>query len=183
MTDFLDQVDAAFVGAGMIEKSDLLRWMRLGDLATRARVYALTASARSRIQPEPTMYEQCDFMADYLLECLATNPENGDLVHSGFEAGYTLAAWLKHLVTVPDAAPIVSAVATRLEHLYRRADEETRNRIETGALEHILEEPRLRSYFSHWEEDPILREAHKPALAWGLAHSERASGRPTTELY
>ena len=44
-------------------------------LMTRSRVFHLTASAWSRIQPELTMDEQCEFMADYLLECIPSNPQ------------------------------------------------------------------------------------------------------------
>ena len=48
---------------------------------------------------------------------------------------------------------------------------ETRNRIETGAVEHIFEEKGLRKYFEHWRRDPDLRTAYELCLAWGKAHS------------
>ncbi len=70
---FSREVKRALGGADTIAKSDVLRWIRDGDLLTRARVYHLTASAWSRIQPELTMDEQCGFVADYLLECIDTD--------------------------------------------------------------------------------------------------------------
>ena len=174
-SSFSREVKRALAGTDAIAKSDVLRWMRDGDLLTRARVYHLTAKAWSRIQPELTMDEQCDFMADYLLECIESNPDpqmREDYLHSGFDAGHSLTAWLKHLVARPEAARVIADVAARLEKLYRAGNEQTRTRIEQGALEHILEKPALRPYFSHWQRDPVLREAYEPALLWGLEHTD-----------
>ena len=170
--DFSKEVEATVNSTGEISKSDYVRWSKRGNLATRGRVYALAASQWSRIQPEPQMSEHCAFMADYLLECLLTNPPADDYLHSGFDAAHELAAWLKHLAKDDAGRGIVADVAHRLATAYRASDARTRNRIETGALEHALESPRVRPFFSAWEADPILREAYGPALQWGLAHSE-----------
>jgi hypothetical protein len=167
------EVESAIQGTGPIEKPDILRWIEDGDLATKARVYALTASAWSRIRPAMSMDEQCGFMSEYLLECLATNPDgDDDYLHGGFEAGHAIAGWLKHLLSMPETAVVIANVAAGLEALYRRGDQDTRIRIEQGALEHLLEEPRLRRFFAHWETDPLLREAYEPALEWGVAHEQ-----------
>jgi hypothetical protein len=112
-------------------------------------------------------------MAEYLIECLVRNPQSDDdFVHSGFEAGYEVAAGLKHLATRADGAPIITDVARRLEIAYRAADSETRNRIEAGALEHALESRKVRPFFATWSTDPVLAEAYGPALQCGLAHSD-----------
>jgi hypothetical protein len=112
MIDFTKEVDSARAGTTDVPRTQYQRWIRVGDLSTRARVYAFTRDAWSRIRPEPDMSEQCTFMAEYLIECLVSNPQgDDDFVHSGFEAGYERAAWLKHLA------------------------KNTENRIETGALE------------------------------------------------
>jgi len=171
------EVTRALDGTGTIAKSDVLRWMRDGDLMTRSRVFHLTASAWSRIRPELTMDEQCGFMVDYLLECIASHPQpqqSDDYLHTGYDAGAALTQWLKHLVAIPEAAQVITEVAARLEKLYRSGDEATRTRIETGALEHILERPALRPYFSHWRGDPVLCEAYEPALQWGRAHTDKS---------
>jgi hypothetical protein len=168
------EVEDALASAGEIPKSIYLRWALEGDLATQARAYRLSAKAWQRIQPEPSMDEQCGFMASYLLACLELDPPADDWTHSGFEAGHELSAWLKHLCQEPSTAGVIAAIATRLENLYRSADAPAQNRIETGALEHILESPALRSYFKHWQDDAELRDAHGLALEWGIAHSDGA---------
>src|SRR6185295_19734332 len=98
-------------GSDAIRKEDVLEWMHEADLLTKAAVYQLTDRAWSRIQPEISRAEQCDFMAAYLLECLAGNVQNDAYIHSGFEAAWEIAAWLKHLVSIPDAERTIAAVA------------------------------------------------------------------------
>ena len=118
------------------------------------------------------MEEQCAAMADYLLECLASDPTPDGFVHSGATAGHDLAAWLKHLGGMREAGEIVARVAARLEGLCRHGGPEVRERISTSALEHILESRPLRRLFAHWGEDPTLRGVYEPALRWGLAHPD-----------
>ena len=169
-----DEVEVALSGTGTVARREYERWIR-GDLRTRARVYALTASHWSRIHPEPSGLQQCRFMADYLIDCLLLNPEGDeDFLHSGFEAGYELAGWLKHLVKTSDGRAVLREVADRLAEAYKAADPTTRNRIETGALEHALESRAVRPFFDAWGTDPTLRDAHEHALAWGMAHTEQA---------
>ena len=165
-------VEAALASSAVVPKQTYLTWAQEGDLGTQGRAYELSARAWDRIQPEPTMQEQCGFMASYLLTCLATNPESDEWVHSGFEAGHELASWLKHLVKRANADEVVIPVASEIERLYRVADAAGRNRIETGALEHILESRALRAYFKHWAEDDVLRKGHQLSLEWGIAHGE-----------
>jgi len=166
------EVEEALAGTGTIPKADYERWAQ-GDLPTRARVYALTASHWSRIHPEPSGRDHCRFMADYLIECLLQNREGDAFLHSGFEAAHELAAWLKHLAKTTGWDSVISEVAQRLAEAYKAADETTRNRIETGALEHALGSRAVRPYFDSWGTDPVLRDAHEHALAWGLAHQEK----------
>jgi hypothetical protein len=173
MTDLSGEVEAALSGTDTIPKAAYERWIR-GDLRTRARAYAFTASHWSRIHPEPSGAEHCRFMADYLIECLLENHEGDDFVHGGFEAGYEIAAWLKHIVKMSAGRAVLTEVAARLADAYKAADPTTRNRIETGALEHALESRAVRPFFDAWGADPILRDAHEHALAWGIAHTEPA---------
>jgi hypothetical protein len=172
--DLRAEVESTISGTGTISKRDYLRWSREGDLATRARVYELTSSQWPRIQPTPQMAEHCEFMADYLLDCLLTDPADDGFTHSAFEAGYAIAAWLKHLVNKPEAKSVIEDMALRLGRAYKASDAITRKRIETGALEHALESPGVRPFFSLWATDPVLIDAYEPALQWGLAHSEDA---------
>lgn len=166
----LAEVEAALAASTAVAKSEYLRWARSDDLAVKARAYRLSATGWERIRPEPTEDEQCDFMAGYLLRCLLEDPAGDDFVHSGLAAGYELASWLKHLCGIRGAERHIRRTSAALADAFKSADAPARRRIETGALEHILEEPALRPFFALWASDPALAEAYRHALAWGEAH-------------
>jgi hypothetical protein len=167
------EVEAALAGSKPVSKDDYLRWAAADDLAVQARAYRLSAQAWDHIRPEPTRDEQCRFMTAYLIRCLVEDPSGDDVIHSGFAAGYELAAWLKHLSGIDKTAPIIRGVAAALAAAFKAADAATRNRIQTATLEHALEERSLRPFFADWAHDSLLAAAHGEALAWGRAHGAR----------
>ena len=166
------EVIAEMVGTATIPRERVLHWISDGDLRTRAAVYLLVEVAWERIQPRMSLHLQLRFMADYLLECLVTDPSDPDAgVMSGFEAAWELQAWMKHLKDM-EAEPVIGDLVSRLEELYREGDVTLRNRIETGVLEHVLESKRMRAYFQHWQTDPVLKDAHQLCMQWALEHEE-----------
>jgi hypothetical protein len=171
--DLTHEVELAIGESSPIAQKDYQRWSQNGDLATRARAYHLSATSWARIEPEPTGAEHCRFMADYLLECLVSNPPSDGFIHTGFEAAHELAAWLKHLVRRGDTENVIRDVIARVALAYRNGDDPTRNRIETGTIEHALELAVLRPFFDAWANDAALKAAHARSLEWGLAHPER----------
>lgn len=171
MSDSVKAVLSAIEATGSIPKDQVLAWMADADLETRGALYVLTDKAWSRIQPPLTMGEQCSFMAAYLLDCLETNPQSGNWTHSGFEAAWELASWLKHLDDTSGTVHVLQNVAQEIERIYRRADRETKDRIMAGLLDHAFEQKTVRRFFAHWQRDPVLRRAYELCAEWGDAHA------------
>lgn len=155
-----------------ISKDKILCWMGEEDLRIRGVLSVLTYEAWSRIKPELTMQEQCSFMQKYLMDCLEKNPKSGEYLLSGFEAGRELAKWVKHLNAKENTKVVLKEVACNLESLYKKTNNETRNRIITGALEHIFENKNLIKLFEKWQYDPVLKEAFQQAWEWGKDHQK-----------
>jgi len=172
MNDLTLEVLEAEQSASPIPRELVLRWMADPDLETRALVYRLTRKGWSRITPELNADEQCSFMARYLLDCMNTDPRGEENIHSGFEAAWEFASWLKHLRTLQGMEQVIARAVRDLEQLYLRSDPRTRNRIETGAVEHILEDKALRKYFAHWRDDPELHTGYDLCVSWGKAHKQ-----------
>ena len=80
-----------------IPHQQVIDWIGSGDLETWGVLYVLTDKAYSRIKPELGMHDTCSFIENYLVKCLIENPEASDWIHSGYEAAWDLAGWLKHL--------------------------------------------------------------------------------------
>jgi hypothetical protein len=173
----LDQVIALHVSVASIQREQLRDWMACPDIRIRGAAYVLLTECWSRITPSIGMEETGCFAIRYLLDCLIENHESEDYLLGGFEAGHALAGWLKSLARHEDARPILADTARQLADLYRHADDKSRNRIETGAVEHILESPTLRQDYAFWKDDPLLRPAYEACLAWGLAHESAWSAK------
>jgi hypothetical protein len=166
-----EQAVAALQSSGTIPRQQVIDWIASGDLETWGVLYVLTDKAYRRIEPELGMHDTCTFIEDYLVKCLIENPEAGDWIHSGYEAAWDLAGWVKHLERLgPEAMQFIREVAARVEAAFRVADAETRDRIVNGFLEHVFEKPSLRAFFASWENDPVLAEAYTFAAEWGNAH-------------
>jgi hypothetical protein len=158
--------------------------MQALDLETRAAVYYLTNRAWHRIEPTIAGDTQCRFMLRFLVDCIRENDAGGDQPHSvmtQFEAATELTSCLKHWLGRANPQ-IFREAAVQLERLFKASDADTRNRIETFTLEHILEAPALRPYFEYWERDPELATAFAAALAWGRAHEQRLVREPSSVL-
>lgn len=159
-------------GDAPIPRDAVRTWMASDDLPTLAALYVLLDKACARIQPELESEETTALVRRYLLRCIEENPTPDDWVHGGFEAAWELAICLKRWRVDGTPENALRDTVAALKSLYRRADETTRNRILCGVLEHALEDPGVRPYFAEWQRHRDLREAHKLAMEWGMAHEE-----------
>ena len=139
------------------------------ELRNRGAVYHLLRDVGDRIAPAVPANEQLSFMLNYLFDCLLQNPESieEDYLHSGFEAAWELADWVKSWADRDDTERLITQIVHKLTEEYRATDKATQNRIETGVVEHLMEKPALRPYFAAWKDDPMLSEAYRLCLLWG----------------
>jgi hypothetical protein len=78
--------------------------------------------------------------------------------------------WFWYLSEMGEAASVLRDTAAAIKNLYLASEAEVRIAIETGFLEHVLEEEEFRPLFADWQHDAQLRESWEAALAWGKAH-------------
>lgn len=156
----------------VIQKDRVLGWMQEKDVEVRGAVYELTSKAWNRILPEITMKEQCSFMLHYLIDCIRDNYQDTEWSLSGLEAAWQFASWLKHLNKTPEAEAIIATAARELTAMYRTGDAELKDRIGTGALEHIFEVENLRKFFQEWQSDPELKKEYESCTLWGNTFSK-----------
>jgi hypothetical protein len=143
------------------------------DLNLWSAIYRALDRSYAHIHPEPGMELTCGFMLKYLLRCIRENPSGHDEIHSGFEAAWELAACLKlWSQRLPETGEILTLAEELIRQEFLNGDEPLRNRLETGMLEHALEAPQVRPYFSHWANDPSLREAWQAAMEWATHHED-----------
>jgi hypothetical protein len=69
-------------------------------------------------------------------------------------------------------SPVLKQAARGITELFLNGDNDIRDAIEMGFLEHASETAALRPYFEHWYTDDRLRAAWSRAMEWGRAHPD-----------
>lgn len=170
--DYGREIDAALSSQDSIPKGKVLLWIEsAGDLTTLAKLYRLTGEGYYRIKPELGREAECRAVQRYLLECIRQDVTDNEEIESRWEAAATLHFWLRHLLEKGDSSDVIAGAAKAITDLFL-TNEEARDAIEAGFLEHALETSALRPYFEHWSRDEPLKEAWERALKWGKAHPD-----------
>ena len=171
MSDVAAAVQAALDGDAPIPRDLAVRWCQCADdVRSLALLYRLTGEGYDRIQPPLGQQETCRLIQRYLLTCLRLNPQDGSSFNR-YEAAWTLRGWFQHLSRLADdCTQVLRDAASAVRQLYLESEAEVRTAIETGFLEHVLEDEEFRPLFADWAQDDRLREAWQAALAWGEAH-------------
>jgi len=176
----MDELKAAIRTA--LQSSDSINRDRVGDwiraapdVESLALLYRLTDEAWDRITPLLESEETCILIRRYLLQCILENPDES-IALPRQEAARELEVWFDHLSNKKNTQKILKDVVAAVTELFLKSEEQVRCAIETGFLEHVLEQTGLRPLFSHWAHDERLRETWQRALAWGEAHPDYMKG-------
>jgi len=163
-------IQAALQSDDRIQRAQVRAWIHgAQDIETFALLYRLTDEGWNRIEPRLDQDETRYLICRYLLMCVRDNPQ-GLAALPRYEAAGELEAWFDHLSDMEDAQKTLQEVAVAVTNLFLTSDDDVRAAIETGFLEHVLEQVRLRPLFAHWAENEQLQDAWQHALAWGEAH-------------
>jgi len=176
MADLTAAIQAAIESEEPIERERVRVWIRDAiDLKTVTLLYRLSYEAWIQIKPNLEKDETCRLICRYLLLCILENPQDGTGLQR-YEAAGELESWFDHLSNTEGTQENLREVAAAITTLYLESDTDVRLAIETGFLEHVLEQSKLRHLFSHWADDERLKEGWQQALAWGEAHPDYMRG-------
>lgn len=154
-----------------IPQWQVLAWMQSEELRVLGAVYVLTDKAWGRIQPTLAGDTICAFILRYYIRCIVEGPQSEDFVLSRYEAANTMAEWIKHLCNKrPETDTLLQQVAATLRTAYLNGQEEIKECLVNGVLEHVFEERDLVALFEDWKWDGRLSGAYEAALEWGKVH-------------
>ena len=176
MDELRATIQTALESRDSIVRESVREWIREAqDNETLALLYRLTDEAWDRIDPRLESKETCALIRRYLLQCIREDPQNS-IALPRYEAAGELEAWFDHLASKGGTQEILQDVSGAVTDLFLTSDDEVRCAIETGFLEHVLEQDRLRGWFSHWANNEQLQDAWRRALEWGQAHPDYMKG-------
>jgi hypothetical protein len=154
-----------------ISLEELHQWMRSPDLETQGAVVVLFDQYQNLLAGMPAMEEITGFYLRYFRRCLREDPK-GEYAAGRYMAAYSLVNWYRLLNSDP-AVPksVLEELRDMLREEYVKGDEALRKCIVTGALEHLMEDPKVREDFASWKGDPVTGKAYDEALQWSLGAS------------
>lgn len=171
---FLRDIEQYRDSGGPIPVHLVKSWMESTDIDVLGQVADLITYPPQWERIEPPLEEEDmeEFLLSYYRRCILEDPKS-DLADSRYGIGSVILGWF-------DAVPREAEVADqrfllRVKHLlsllYVGGNQDVRDAIVCGALEHILEDTRWRTFFADWQEDSSLRSGYERALAWAVQHA------------
>ncbi|MEN6519807.1 MAG: hypothetical protein ABFD46_01455 [Armatimonadota bacterium] len=175
MTDAetLECIEKTLKQNGSVSGDTVKRWMCNSSLEVLGAVHELVTYSPywERIDPPLSEADLLPFLLSFYKRCLYEDPK-GDWSLSRYEAAAAIVSRFQALL--PNKKPERQALLVKLKDLlvqcYLSDNPELQTAIVTGALEHILEEPRFRSFFTDWTKHPLLRRAYDLAMEWAIYH-------------
>jgi len=143
MDELKQSIQIALVSEEPISRQLVREWIRrAASVEADALLYKLTRDAWNRIEPNLESVETCALIQRYLLRCIGENPQGGTALNR-YEAAGELEAWFDHLAGMEDKRDILHRVVAGVTELFLNGDDDVRRAIETGFLEHVLEQRTL----------------------------------------
>lgn len=160
------QVIAAFEARRPIALQKAIEWFCSADLEVCGVICAHLGRSEflDLIQPQFKQEELDDLVVKYLLRCLVEDQES-EWIHSKYESAWALADWFNSVIDNSKYSSKIAALVEHLRDLYL-AHQELRTVLLNGLLEHIYSSPTARKFFSHWQDDPLLKSALDEAGLW-----------------
>ncbi|HVB85058.1 MAG TPA: hypothetical protein VNK23_00120 [Candidatus Dormibacteraeota bacterium] len=150
----------------VISLSDLREWMESSDIEILGFASATIHNRRFRIEPPLSTEEYVSFEKSYHERCLRDNPD-GEWSDSRYSAGHDLVNIFSSLWADQNVPrPILAELKDWLGNLYKNGDADIRTCIVQATLEHLFEQKALRTFFSDWQGDSVLRIAYDEACLW-----------------
>jgi hypothetical protein len=160
---------------GNVRFADVSSRLETATLEERHELLTFIRLHSARIRPRVADRWLVAEMMKYFFQCIARDSSDGaggddDDIDSPFDAAGQMVRWFNWYRKNEKQVQRIQNIADMIAGFYRDQNDVGRNCLETGFLEHVLEVPENRSFFRGWEDDPVLAEAYRASLKWGLAH-------------
>ena len=162
-----------------MDRETLAAWMRSDDPEVLGVVHALLKDKATRAHLISSVDSEAlqEFLCRTYTLSFQEDPD-GEWAYSRYEAALELVAWFLNSggYLADLGTDFLCRLRELMSSLYLQGNDEVRQALVNGALEHILEQPGWRPFFAEWSEDPVLAEAYRRALEWSLGplHSTQA---------
>lgn len=152
---------------GSLPLARIREWLGHDDPEVRGVAYKVLSEDPHLLDPHPTVDDFVSLALQFLDKTIGA-AGGGDWAYSGYEVSWHLASWFSSLALDPSTPrPFLDSIVEHLGTLYERLDENGRETLVNGALEHIFERQELRDLFVAWKSHPVLARAYADSCLWG----------------
>lgn len=168
MNDEIKRIQGYIEARKKIPKEVLLEIMKTKDLETMGAIFNIFDSEEyeNLIDQYPDMEDIIGFYVTFFRRCIIENIA-GEYALNRYEAAGTLVNFYKGLKKdkrVPKR--MIDTVKSMLKEVYMEGNEDIRECVINGFLEHIFEDVQIQADFSDWKNNEVLKEAYDQALKW-----------------
>jgi len=171
----LEEILAYRQAWGGIPADRVRYWMQSCDIEVQGAIADLLTYPPywERVDPPISEEELERFLFPYYKRCFMEDPD-GEWAATRYGAAREIVGWYKAVPSTVDLGSQTFLLHMKkwLEEVYTDGDEDIREAIITGALEHILEQLRWRTFFADWQTDPALVVAYDQAMQWAREHEQ-----------
>ncbi|MDH3976769.1 MAG: hypothetical protein OEV42_21105 [Deltaproteobacteria bacterium] len=152
-----------------IPKDKLLQWMVSSDIEVLGLTSIIFDQFKDLIKSFPPIKITLEFYQNYFCRCIRENP-HGEYSESRYIAANSFSRFYKALRHDKKIEKeLLKEFRDILKKLYLEGDDDIRECIINGALEHLFEDDEIVNEFETWKNDNTLKKAYKLALEWGKA--------------
>lgn len=152
---------------GNIPADFLRKGIGSNDLETNGLIFQMlhTANIYRRVTPPLTLDDFQSLHIKYLPRCMKERG-NSEWRQSPYLAAQSLVQWFRHLwADRQQNASYLTDWREALGQLYREGDNDVRDCVVCGVLEHLFGGEPIRDFFDSWKDDPVLRDAYNDAAS------------------
>ncbi|MGH9904455.1 MAG: hypothetical protein ACRD8U_02595 [Pyrinomonadaceae bacterium] len=161
----LNEIVAELGRTTPIDRRAILRWMHTDDIEAMGALTSLLGEPRhlERVRPSMTFDDWYTFVVKYYERIFSENPD-GEWSDSRITGGWDFAKWFVELWEDETVSrDVLLQLKEMLARLCKQGRTDICNGLVTAVLEHLFKRREIRSYFSDWDKEPVLRAARDEA--------------------
>ena len=102
-----------------------------------------------------------DFLPSYFIDCIVENPDS-DWADSRYLATIGFSSWFREICSNSKCnRNYILMIVKRLSDLYLNSNDDIREAIINGFLEHVLHDSYCEPYFNNWKHNTVLNSAYQ----------------------
>ncbi len=138
-------------------------WVQSDDLEILGMLYALLTNVRCNSFFETNIKDDAkfNFLPNYFITCILEDPDS-EWADSRYTAAIDFSSWFREICSdTKTNKTYILLIVKRLADLYLNSNDDIKEAIINGFLEHVLHDSSCEPYFKDWKINAVLNRAYQ----------------------